>query len=91
MKRTTKQTPKEESKKLYTVKLSLNNEVKVFKTDDLAEVIAANKPFKINTPVILTVEKEGKKAEKILKGFHSKQLFNNKLFRTIILSRLLYK
>ncbi len=83
---------KEEVKEpTFKVTLKMNDQVFETKTDDLASFITSQAPAFLKTKVILTVEKEGKKAEKMLIGFKAKQFFRNRLFLKVLLNKLSFK
>lgn len=74
---------------LFTIQF--NNQKFEFLTEDLSENILSVKPLILKTKIILTLDKNGKRAEKQLVGFQAKQLFRNDLFRKIVLNRLILK
>lgn len=83
---------KEEVKEpVFKVTLKMNNQVLETKTDDLTAFITSQTPAFLKTKVLLTVEKEGMRAEKMLIGFKAKQMFRNKLFLKVLLNKLSFK
>lgn len=89
-----KQTSKpiiEKKEPIFKVTLKMNNQVLETKTDDLAAFITSQTPAFLKTKVLLTVEKEGMRAEKMLIGFKAKQMFRNKLFLKVLLNKLSFK
>lgn len=76
---------------IFKVVLKMNDQVFETRTDDLASFITSQAPAFLKTKVILTVEKEGKTAEKMLIGFKAKQMFRNRLFLKVLLNKLSFK
>lgn len=87
-KSTSKQTKEATS---FNVTIKMNNNTFETSTDNLEEYISGLKPYFLKTKVIITVEKEGKKAQRMLIGFPAKQLFRNGLFLRNFIKKLSFK
>lgn len=89
-----KSIPKEiskETKPEFKVVVKMNDQVFEAETNDLVTFITSLKPTFLKTKVIITVEKNNKKAERMLMGFPAKQLFRNGLFLRNFINKLTFK
>ena len=85
-----KETPKE-AKPEFKVVVKMNDHVFEAETNDLVSFVTSLKPTFLKTKVIISVEKNSKKAERMLLGFRARQFFRNPLFLRTFLSKLIYK
>lgn len=87
-----KSTPKPiKNEPSFKILIKMNDSLFETSTDNLEEYISSLKPYFLKTKVIITVEKEGKKAERMLIGFPAKQLFRNGLFLRNFIKKLSFK
>lgn len=82
---------KTEPKAEFKVHIKMNDQEFVADTNDIASFITSLKPTFLKTKVILTIEKEGKKCEKVVFGLRGRQLFRSPLFLRTFLSKLIFK
>lgn len=75
----------------FKVLVKMNDKEFVTETNDIASFITSLRPDFLKTKVILIIEKEGKKCEKMVFGFRGRQLFRNPLFLRTFLSKLIFK
>ena len=87
-----KSTPKPiKNEPSFKISIKMNDSLFETSTDNLEEYISSLKPYFLKTKVIITVEKEGKKVERMLIGFPAKQLFRNGLFLRNFIKKLSFK
>lgn len=75
----------------YKVKMSFNDEVYEFETNDLYTSILERKPYFLKTKITFTIEKDGKKCERLLFVRGGKMIFRNNLSLRIFIRTLIFK
>lgn len=85
-----KETPKE-NKAEFKVVVKMNDQEFSAETNDLATFVASLRPSFLKTKVIIVVEKNNKRAERMLLGFKARQLFRSPIFLRTFLSKLTFK
>lgn len=78
-------------KKIYTIYLSFNDTTISTETNDISESLSEIDPLKIKTRVLIRIEKDNKVYQKLMNAFMARQIFRNKLYRSIFTSRIIFK
>lgn len=89
-KKVTKKTVKPEANFKYKLKLSFNDQVFTFNTDDLAESIMSVAPQFLKTRVLFDITYGEMKCNKMLLLIQGRRLFRNKVALEVFINKLIF-